>query len=1012
MNPIQIIATLRKLGNYLSGLFPFLARLGDWLTRTLNDQFAGSISDERLSALRNSTPIASAWKFIERFYWRNYSKDRIDFTAPPPESLVVLRPIFQLCALICVLIPFTGLEVYPVSIETFSGFKGTAPSWSVLLWIVILPCAWSSLLAGAALSNRIVFCITAISAIYFLSTCALLLPRDFGNSFLTAAALLSLFCCERNLLRRTTISKALSLFNTLITGSAAGIQLYILTPLKPMLAPHLPGGGNPAMTLVYGGILGSLLAMVCTGIARSALAGKILPAGDIPAGKAVWSLVVLIGLYLTLATMRGGLTAEGGMLISSVGLINGYLWPIWYFVGVGVVHKLVGSSKTVATTIEGLLPPKAVTPVLLFLLFGITCICGSDAAALTLSTASGFPAQSLFFLFAFLFNQTKSWLWSQPLISMAAHWLFYVLLVDIAIVFILAPQRKLTADAMMRLLYLTGLAALLIWEYLFQLSSFARTPAHSVVALFLFSVWLLWLMHTVGWNKSLQSSPAWPSRGRLPIFAGVLALALIEVHARGAAKDFKVVNEIFLVMFRGAVDVGLPYFLFIWISRRVQNLPVKTASMLGLFSLGALTAFAFNVLDKLACANYNGGSLMQMIDTQARSLLNTGNINIPQCVPEYELALRSVLYTCFLVMILYFSQMHSRSPKSVSSGSSVAPGAVFKVHAPDSNIANMFLLMAFGSGVGAFSHSLVELPLPVNMRALLAPLVQETTFNCNVFLGYLAYWLPALIIGAAQTVVAQPVRRKILFFAAISSIAFNFLAFVLYRHYEAYLRATDMLYLAFVMVAGVLLLLIMYSVNLVIPQRATKPVLLSSRSLLVLILTIEMVCAAALCTRSTLKFKEVPIAAVNATVALAEGWVAQPSLMEGQAEQPATFARKVPDGTTEILQIGELSAHPAGTEALMNALLTSAGRSGRFPNLQVLKLDPWYRFGNGALACHFSWMMPAREAGTLALAESGLTVLVPGRTGKVLFFTLFTSPSSIERKEWEVALAVQRLQLR
>lgn len=1005
MNPIQIIATLRKLGNYLAGLFPFLARFGDWLTRTLKDQFAGSISDERLAALRNSTPVASAWKFIERFYWRNYSKDRIDFNTPPPESLVVLRPIFQLCALLCVLIPFTGFEVSPVSIETFSGFKGMAPSWSILLWIVILPCAWSSLLAGAALSNRIVFCITAVSAIYFLSTCALLLPRDFGNSFLAAAALLSLFYCERNLLRRTKVSQTLSLFNTIVTGSAAGIQLYILTPLKPMLAPHLPGGGNPAMTLVYGGILGSLLAMVCTGIARSALAGNSLPAGDVPPGKVVWSLAVLIGLYLTLATLRGGLAAEGGMLISSVGLINGYLWPIWYFVGVGVVHKLIGSSKTVTATLEGLLPPKALTPALLLLLFTITCICGSDAAALALSTASGFPAQSLFFLFAFLFNQTKSWLWSQPLVSMAAHWLLYVLMVDVAVVFILAPQRKLTGDAMMRLFYLTGLAALLIWEYLFQLSSFARTPAHSVVALFLFSVWLLWLMHTVGWNKSLQSSPAWPSRGRLPIFAGVLALALIEIHARGASKDFKVVNEIFLVMFRGAVDIGLPYFLFIWISRRVPNLPVKTASMLGLFSMGALTAFVFNVLDKLACANYNVGSFMQMIDKQAQSLLNTGNINIPQCAPEYELILKSVLYTGLLVMILYFSGRHYRSQKSTFSDSTITP---------HSNIANMFLLMAFGSGVGAFSHALVELPLPVHMRALLAPLVQETTFNCNVFLSYLAYWLPALIIGAAQTVSAQSARRKTLFLATITSMVFNFSAFVLYRHYEAYLRATDTLYLAFVMLAGVLLVLIMYGVNMIVPQTPTKPVLLSSRSFIALILTIEVVCAAVTSTHGTLKLKDVPIAAVNATVAIADDWIAstQPSPAEGKTGVPATFARQVADGTTDILQIGEVTAHPAGTGALLKTLLATAVRSGQLPGLQVLKVDPWYRFGSDALACSFSWTLPAKKAGTPGLAESGLTVVVPGRTGKVLFFTLFTSPSSIERKAWEVALAVQRLQLR
>lgn len=997
MNPIQIIATLRKLGNYLAGLFPFLSRFADWLAEAVGKKFANSAFDRRWTEFRNSPPVSSVWKLIERFYWRNYSKDRLDFDAPPPESLAVLRPLFQLCALLCLLIPLTQFPIQPVAIETFSGFKGAAPMWSVLLWITALPCAWSSLLTGAALSNRVVYCVAAVSAIYFLSTCVLLVPRDYANLLLTTAALLSLFYCERNLLRHTKVSQWLSALNAVIVGGTAGIQLYILTPLKPLLSPHLPAADNPAMSLVYGGSAGIVLGATCLVLARSSFADKHFLRGNVSPGIAVWSLAALLLSYLTLATIRGGIAAEGGMLISSVGLTNSYLWPIWYFVGVGIVHKLIGSSKSVTASIKGLLPEKAMVPILVSVLIGATLVCCSDQAAMTLSTASGTTEQSCFYFFAFIYQQSKAWLWTKPLESIAAHWFLYVLIVDVAVVLSLSLQKRLTSEAMIRLFYLTGLAALLIWEYLFQLSSFARTPTHSVAALFLFSAWLLWLMHTVGWTKCLQSSPAWPSRGRLPIFAGVLTLALLEIHSRGASKDIKVVNELFLVMFRGAIDVGLPYFLFTWVSRRVPSLPVTIPAMLGLFSFGALTAFAFNVLDKAACANYIVSMFLQIVDTQARNSLNTGNVNVAISVPEYQLLIRSLLYTCGLVLVFYCSRLRSRFATTT-----------------DSNIANIFLMMSFASGVASFSHALVDLPVTTWMRALIAPLLQETTFNCHVFLGYIACWLPALMLGVAQTVVAPALRRKVLLLAATSSIAFNFFAFALYRQYEAFLRATDTLYLTLVMVSGVLLLFVMYGLSLVVPRKTIQPPpLLSSSSAIALLLMMEAACAYASWNRPALRLTSVPVASIHATVQLADSWKALPTPLSAKSQPnfPATFVRKAPDGTTTLLQIGEMSPHAEGLESLMKQLLVAAAQSGRFPNLRLLKIEQWHRFAGGALACHFSYSLPSAKAQAAQLPESGLTVLVPNRHGRVLFFSLFTSPSTIELDEWEIALALQKLVL-
>lgn len=99
----------------------------------------------------------------------------------------------------------------------------------------------------------------------------------------------------------------------------------------------------------------------------------------------------------------------------------------------------------------------------------------------------------------------------------------------------------------------------LISKYLFQFLSFGRSRAHSVALLTVFGMWLVWLFHTTGLKLSLEFSPAWPSAGRLCLYAAVVLFCLLEVNARAIPGDFRVMDEIFLVMFRGVVDVGLPY---------------------------------------------------------------------------------------------------------------------------------------------------------------------------------------------------------------------------------------------------------------------------------------------------------------------------------------------------------------------------------------------------------------------------------------------------------------------
>lgn len=177
MNPIQAIATLRKFANYLAGIFPFLAVLGDKFYAILfaAAQFIGSLPVLKplVERARQSPAGQALWKFFERFYWRDYAKDRMELESAPAETMPVLRATIQMCVILSLVIPLSQFQVLPVNIETSSGYKHVMASWPIVLWMVCLPVAWASLLIGAALCNRIVFACTAIGALYFLSHCVI-----------------------------------------------------------------------------------------------------------------------------------------------------------------------------------------------------------------------------------------------------------------------------------------------------------------------------------------------------------------------------------------------------------------------------------------------------------------------------------------------------------------------------------------------------------------------------------------------------------------------------------------------------------------------------------------------------------------------------------------------------------------------------------------------------------------------------------------------------------------------
>ncbi|CAN5318048.1 hypothetical protein BH10CYA1_BH10CYA1_54920 [soil metagenome] len=1007
MNIVQIIAALRKFGNYLAGLFPSLVPVVNFLFKPLRKIVDNPLVAPWLSKLTKNKTVQSVWKIIERFYWRTYSKNRLDLAEAPPETVALLRPLFQMCAILCVLIPLTQYTLWPVEIEAFSGFKGTAPGWSVVLWMICLPGAWAALLTGAARSNRIAFMVAAISASYFLITCVVLLPRSFFNALAPLSILVSLIYCEHRLKGvDKKVSTIFGIANALVCGIAAGIPIVILTPIRPFLGSviSLPG---PVISIGGGALFGAILGLICLVTARR----FVLPVGNVihdapnvateeapqNSGMALnaWSVTLLLIIFLFAGLSRGSLAQSGSELISSLALTNNYLWPLWYFMGVGILHKISKSSKTLASAIADVMPRRVLKPLLILTLAISLLTAFSEKICLFLSLSSNQVLANLLPFFYAIYSASKPFIWSSPLNTLTVHWFTNVLLFDLALVIVLSIQRRLTNEALIRILFLNIFAFLLIWEYVFQLSSFARTPTHSVVVLCSFAIGLLWLIQTVGWDLSSKSSPAWPSSGRLAVYGGIATFAILEIHARSACKDFKLMNELFLTMFHGVIDVGLPYYFLVWTSNRVDKLPIKISTMLGLFSLGALASFAFNVLEKFAGAGWSMSALSQIVNSQSESLRAIGTINIDLAIPSIWFFLRAVIYVALL------SVLYLLAKKRVND-------------TDNSSKTILFVLVAFASGIASFSNTFVELPLPTEARALLAPCHQSLLFNCYLVQSYLAYWIPALILGISQ-LYSKEKSTKMFLLCIPLAIAAHFLISWSFSEFEVYCRASGSFYTIIAILCGIFVALVGVALRRISPQeqeaqeqdeRKNKATILTPRTLLTLIALAEIILIPFAIGQTNLKFNNLDLPPLTHNVVIPTTWQKQNSPNVALNETVTTFSRKAQTGGTSLLQIGTVDSSDQGTKELLKRLFTAAANSGRYPNLAVIAIEPWNKYYPNALACHFTYELPDTKP---AITMSGLSILVP-RTDKVTeFYTLHTSPSEIDREQWEMAYTINKL---
>ncbi len=171
MNLLSMIASLRKFGNFVVGLFPVLGTILDWLlapfiraaraVQARANQQAGSPKSGAILVNLSSAPeqvdkflqaplVKAATPAIRRFYWKDYAQDRLVLERLPQGSLVILRPLFLVTVALTILLPLLAVFSKPaVELTTLAGATGSAPIWSVYLWLVAAALAWGCILAGS-----------------------------------------------------------------------------------------------------------------------------------------------------------------------------------------------------------------------------------------------------------------------------------------------------------------------------------------------------------------------------------------------------------------------------------------------------------------------------------------------------------------------------------------------------------------------------------------------------------------------------------------------------------------------------------------------------------------------------------------------------------------------------------------------------------------------------------------------------------------------------------------------
>jgi len=981
-----IIKSLRKLGFFLTTTFPILSRLTERIGRVLGFLITNPVVAPIWNRIISSPRGQAFLNVIQRFWWRDYSKQRINADDLPPEGMAILRPVMLLAAALCILMPLAMTVPWPaVPAAKVAEAQGPIAAWSILLWLLTLSLAWSSLIVGAGASNRISFIVVTVLFIHFTVYATFSsLPASFWNLPLLLVVIISLAFLEGRLKGTTAYGRAMGLITCMLAGTGAG---YFFAGRLPL--PHK----GFLLRLLIGACMG-LLALAW---ARTSGEGRILRWLPPPAGSAALTFRNLAGLllifYLSLA-VRGGLAVPATSTVEFISLFSSYLWPVWYLVGTGLIFKLLNHTKILTHSIRDLIPGRWLAPVVTLIFLAGTLITWSEAVLNTL----GLPwPQPLVTLMSRIYFYTQGVIWSSPFYALCAGAMRWVLLFYLIAALWLALRRRLTTAIALVLLFHTILLWFMINQYYLKFFSFAEGYATSPLIMLLLALMVLWLLYRIGLTMTLDSSPHWPSVGRVAIFSAILLFVLLEIHCRAALHDALAMNKIFLYTFRGIIDFGLPYFLLIYASRRLKELPVTILHLIGAFSVGAVIALLLNICDKLIAARGSLTALQAYLDTRFEAILNNQTELLKAMVPILPptwIFIRGLLAMGALLLIAMFLRRRLR-------------------HRSTGAASLIFLIVASASGMAGFSQIRLDIPIvsPVWAQMIL-PYQWSMEIDANIIALYMAFTIPALVLGWLITRPGGITISRWLG-ASIVATSLHIAACFLWPGQEAWLRSSGMIFTCGAAGVGLFVLLIR-NVRLRIEsemdqttqgEASEHKTILRSRMFTTLIaaggLALGVV---AFYQFQTGRLIQRNIQGLPCPLSLPAAW----SQLKQAPQQNvrAVFSRSTVSGGNPLIIIEVRNRPEGGTQALMETTVKDAAQD--LPDFKISRgPQMWDHYLANALALDFFFSKPLADNRSEPMLAT--ISLLPISEGDVLALALVTNPIDFKVRRWDLILAAEAL---
>jgi hypothetical protein len=672
---IALLKALRKLLAYLGNLVPPV-QLPALLRRRL-DLLADRPGCRRVQTWLAGWRVTRALRLVwQRFVWRDFSGDRVVLSSLPLDVAAPLRTGLTFVALALLLIFYSGHTSFPpVDASNLSTEVKQVSAVTLGLAVLGLALGMAGLLAGAARSNYAAF-------LSLLALCTFLVLGVAGRSQAVGLhGLLGLSAVGLALVQAESFVRGRPLRSFVATAALSylgGIVLWRTSPLHLIPEPYLGLVGLGLWTgavlsrsraaghdlrsalrdllflalffaalrglLIYGPVLADRLgggagppppmrhtvALACLSAAlhhllQRAATRELVPLRRLFAGCFALALLFLLEM--------GRHLGQAGLLQAvsqSLAYATTSLWMVWYFMAVGIAYKLLKETRTLVDALEILAPGRLLSAVALLLLLALLSL-SFGASLLDLGLAGWLPqVLSLRLARLGLWTEKLPFVWHETLSTLRP-----VLLGVVGALVYLRRRRLLDRARILALAFVTLLAFMGIYEYHFELYSFARSGTHAprTAALFFFGLWLLWLVYSVGMRTAQGDSPRFSRVARTALFVGLLALVSSSLHLQAVVKPRELADQTFLEFFFGLVNIGLPYFLYVYLFRRYPKNPLPVHLIAGAFFLGGAAALLAALYGKLAASGYTAAGLWQTVRHIEEQIVSTGQFPADVALP-------------------------------------------------------------------------------------------------------------------------------------------------------------------------------------------------------------------------------------------------------------------------------------------------------------------------------------------------------------------------------------------